>query len=67
MNGLQHFPLGQRLPGSIHSVGVSLPTVADVCGYEEKRPETVAALATGYPRFLEHPYIGRLRAHLGRK
>jgi cystathionine gamma-synthase len=64
VNGLQHFPLGRRLPGSIHSVGVSLPTVADVRGYEEKRPETLAVVTTGYPRFIEHPYIGRLRTHL---
>ncbi len=69
MNGLRQFPLGHTITGNPHSVCVSLPTAADVFGYEEKDPRVLGALATGYPRFLEHPLISRLtalvRARLG--
>lgn len=60
MNGLQHFPLGIPLPGSTHSVCVSLPRMEDVIGYEEKRPETLAAMRSGYPRFYIHRYINKV-------
>jgi cystathionine gamma-synthase len=36
---------------------VSLPTIADVIGYEERRPETMDIVRTGYPRFVQHPFI----------
>src|SRR5262245_28663690 len=32
-------PLGQRIPASPHAVSCSLPTIGDVRGYEEKKPE----------------------------
>lgn len=35
----------------------------DVRRYEEKDPATVAALATGYPRFLVHPFARLLSQH----
>ncbi len=59
----QHLPLGQPIPGSPHSVSCSLPTMRDVRGYEEKDPATVRALATGYPRFVVHPFARRLAEH----
>jgi cystathionine gamma-synthase len=35
----------------------------DVRGYEEKNPETMRALTSGYPRFVVHPFARRLVAH----
>jgi cystathionine gamma-synthase len=57
-------PLGQRIPGALHSVSCSLPTMADVVGYEEKRAETVGQMQAGYPRFFLHPLLTRLRQRL---
>jgi cystathionine gamma-synthase len=35
----------------------------DVRGYEEKNPETMRALSSGYPRFVVHPFTRQLVAH----
>lgn len=59
----QPLPLGRPIPGSPHSVSCSLPTMADVCGYEEKRPEVMERLAAGYPRFVVHAFARRLGEH----
>jgi cystathionine gamma-synthase len=56
-------PLGQRIPPSPHAVSCSLPTMRDVRGYEEKNPETMRALTSGYPRFVVHPFARQLAAH----
>lgn len=53
-------PLGSPLPGGPHSVSVSLPRWEDVVGYEEKRPETIQHIKTGYPRFVVHEIVARL-------
>lgn len=53
----QHIPLGQPVPDTVHAVCASLPTMADVIGYEEKKPETMAAVRFAYPRFVFHDYI----------
>ncbi len=58
--------IGQRIPGSPHSVSCSLPTMADVIGYEEKDPATLGRMQAGYPRFFIHPLIERLRRKLAR-
>jgi cystathionine beta-lyase/cystathionine gamma-synthase len=55
-------PLGQPIPDSPHAVSCSLPTMRDVIGYEEKHPETVVYLTTGYPRFVLHPWVRQLGA-----
>jgi cystathionine gamma-synthase len=60
-------PLGQRIPGSQHSVVCSLPTLDDVVGYEEGRPETTRHLTSGYPRFVVHSYARLLCVFLGRR
>ncbi|MDX2111564.1 MAG: PLP-dependent transferase [Verrucomicrobiota bacterium] len=57
MQSLHHFPLGTLLPGSIHSVVCSLPTMRDIIGYEEKDLAITAHLTAGYPRFVTHPLI----------
>jgi cystathionine gamma-synthase len=63
-NSLQHFPLGQRFPDTPHAVCVSLPTMADVIGYEEKNPETIARMKSGYPRFKLPGFVDQLAKHI---
>lgn len=63
----RHLPCGTRLPYSIHGVSVSMPTLQDIIGYEEKRPETLKKIVTGYPRFVTHPYILEIQKYLGKK
>lgn len=60
MNSLRQFPLGAPFPDSPHAVISSLPTMADVRGYEEHDPRVVEAMASGYPRFVVHIYIRQL-------
>jgi cystathionine gamma-synthase len=67
MSVFSPIPLGQRIPGSPHSVACSLPTMADVIGYEEGRPETTRHIASGYPRFVVHSHAKRLCELLGRR
>ena len=57
--------LGQPIPASTHAVSVALPRWQDVVGYEEKNPEVVNKLATGYPRFVVHPLVQELGRHIG--
>ncbi|MSU47570.1 MAG: PLP-dependent transferase [Opitutus sp.] len=63
MSVFPHLPLGQRIPSSPHAVSCSLPTMRDVRGYEEKNPETMRQLTSGYPRFVVHPFAKQLAAH----
>ena len=58
------YPLGHTITGSPHSVCVSLPTMADVVGYEEKMPRVLNALQAGYPRFFRNPLIHDLAVRL---
>lgn len=60
-------PLGQTIPDSPHAVSCSLPAMADVRGYEERNPETLARMTSGYPRFVVHPYARRLAALFGKE
>jgi len=60
MSVFSPIPLGQRIPGSPHSVACSLPTLADVIGYEEGRTETTQHISSGYPRFVVHTYAKQL-------
>jgi cystathionine gamma-synthase len=64
MDFLRHHPLGARVPDSAHAVCASLPTMADVIGYEEKDPRVMGKLELGYPRFVQHVYLRRLLEHL---
>ncbi|MBK1879962.1 PLP-dependent transferase [Pelagicoccus mobilis] len=63
MSAGQHLPLGQAIPNSLHAVSVSIPTMADVIGYEEKNPETLSKLTSGYPRFVLHTFLRQVEAH----
>jgi cystathionine gamma-synthase len=59
MPSFRDLPFGQPVPDSPHAVLCSLPRMADVIGYEERRPEVVAAMRSGYPRFLTNPLVAR--------
>lgn len=61
---LTQLPLGTRIPDRLHGVSCSLPTMRDVVGYEEKHPDVVAHMTSGYPRFVVHPLIRRAAAHM---
>ncbi|MDI1336999.1 MAG: PLP-dependent transferase [Lacunisphaera sp.] len=67
MSVFSPIPLGQRIPGSPHSVACSLPTLHDIVGYEEGRPETTRHIASGYPRFVVHSHAKLLCEYLGRR
>ena len=67
MDLLTHHPLGTRIPDSAHAVCASLPTLADVVGYEEKDPRVMGRLDLGYPRFVQHLYLRRAVEHLRRR
>lgn len=64
MSAFSHIPLGKRIPASVHGVSCSLPTMRDVVGYETKAPETMQHLCSGYPRFVQHPYLRRAAEHI---
>lgn len=54
------FSLGQAVPNREHAVCVSLPTVRDLIGYEEKDKRVRSSMRSGYPRFVQHHKIGQL-------
>jgi cystathionine gamma-synthase len=58
--GWQAPQLGQPIPPSTHAVSVALPRWEHVVGYEEKKPDIMARLSSGYPRFVVHPLVEEL-------
>lgn len=60
VSGLGRFALGQAVPNREHAVCVSLPTVRDLVGYEEKDNRVRSSIRSGYPRFIQHYRIGEL-------
>lgn len=63
-NSLGEVNLGAPIPTDQHAVSVSLPTWADVVGYEEGDPAVISKLTIGYPRFRIHDDVARLAAAL---
>jgi cystathionine gamma-synthase len=57
--------LGVPIPDSLHAVSVALPRWRDVVGYEEKWPEVVERLKSGYPRFVIHALVRELADRIG--
>ncbi len=55
---------GKRIPDSEHAVSLSLPTLRDVIGYEEKSPDVFAHICSGYPRFVKHWTLERVQTLL---
>ena len=60
-------PLGATVPASPHATVVSLPTLADVEGYERKDPATLRHITSGYPRFVRHRLVGEAAARAARE
>src|SRR6266567_5698964 len=58
--------LGHPIPPSIHAISVALPRWQDVVGYEEKKPEVLARLASGYPRFKIHALVQEIAREIGK-
>ncbi|MGB0290794.1 MAG: hypothetical protein ACPGC0_06345, partial [Opitutales bacterium] len=58
---LRQYALGESLVASPHSVVGCLPTLADVRAYEEKESRVWSALEGGYPRFVEHVWVRKLK------
>src|SRR5689334_21340122 len=56
--------LGRPIPASAHAVSVALPRWQDVVGYEEKKPEVLERLSSGYPRFVVHALVKELAQRL---
>ena len=55
-------PLGATVPASPHATVVSLPTLADVEGYERKDPATLRHITVGYPRFVRNRLVSEAAA-----
>lgn len=59
----EQISLGTRIPNIPHAVSVSLPTMADVIGYEERDPKTLAKINSGYPRFVKHEWLREVETY----
>ncbi len=55
---------GKRIPASEHAVSLSLPTLRDVIGYEEKSETVFRHVCSGYPRFVRHWTVERVQSLL---
>jgi cystathionine gamma-synthase len=66
LDGLRHVPVGHPIPGSVHSVSVSVPSVADVVGFESGDEDTLRRITWGYPRFRVHRYVREVAGLVGR-
>ena len=55
------------MPDSLHAVSCSIPTMADVIGYEEKSPVIMRNIVSGYPRFVTHRLLGEIAAEWTRR
>ena len=54
MGHVQKYKLGEPTPNSPHAVISNVPTLENVCSYEEQKPHTISAIRQGYPRFVRH-------------
>ena len=67
MHSFRHIPLGHAIPDRPHAISVSLPTMADLIGYEERCPAVMRQVPTGYPRFVLHPFVRTLTSEFSRR
>jgi cystathionine gamma-synthase len=58
--------LGHPIPPSTHAISVALPRWQDVVGYEEKKPEVLEQLISGYPRFKIHALVLQIAREIGK-
>lgn len=57
----RQLPLGTVLPSYPHGTVVSLPTLADVDGYERRDPAVWSRIRAGYPRFVLNELVAHAR------
>ena len=60
MSQKQKYVLGEPVPNNPHAVVSNVPTLSDVCAYEEKLDCVVSAMQQGYPRFVQHAWVNQL-------
>lgn len=56
----QKYVLGEPVPNNPHAVVSNVPTLVDVCAYEEHADYVVSAMKQGYPRFVQHAWVNQL-------
>jgi len=61
MRAFQQSALGTVLPSHPHGTVVSLPTLADVDGYERRDPAVWSRIRAGYPRFVLNELVAHAR------
>lgn len=61
MASARQLPLGTVLPSHPHGTVVSLPTLADVDGYERHNPAVWSKIRAGYPRFVLNELVAHAR------
>jgi len=61
MAPVRQLPLGTVLPSHPHGTVVSLPTLADVDGYERRDPAVWSRIRAGYPRFVLNELVAAAR------
>jgi cystathionine gamma-synthase len=58
----EHIPCGFSIPtANPHAVSASLPTIADVIGYEDKLSSVMRKMQSGYPRFFMNKFVQAVR------
>jgi len=58
----EHIPCGFSIPtANPHAVSASLPTIADVVGYESKFNSVMRQMQSGYPRFFMNMFVREVR------
>ena len=58
----EHIPCGFSIPtANPHAVSASLPTIADVIGYEDKHISVMQKMLSGYPRFFMNKFVQSVR------
>lgn len=60
-------PLGSVVPSSPHATVVSLPTLADIEGYEKKETRIWNKITAGYPRFVRNRLVQEAANQAGKK
>jgi len=63
----EHISCGYSIPqNNPHAVSVSLPTIAEVIGYEDKDLSVMRKLQSGYPRFFMNRFVWQVRAQVSK-
>jgi len=61
----EHIPCGFSIPtNNPHAVSASLPTIAEVIGYEDKQASVMRKMQSGYPRFFMNKFVQAVRTNV---